>query len=141
MSTKEILHTLLAHAFTVPENSFDKKGLKPVRDWLLGILLFVVLLSVGGVFSAYQFMHYLDTSVEKRNDTQRVQSYNKSAVEEVLRVYGLKKQGFLDLKQSNVQILVPAAVSPVATTTLPVTTSTVGVAPATTTNSTVEIAN
>ncbi len=138
MSTKEIIHTLLAHAFTVPENSLNKRGLDPVRDWLFGILLFILLLSVGGIFSAYQFMQNLDTSVGKQNDTQRIQSYNKSAVEEVLRVYGLKKQEFLDLNQHSIQV---PAVIPLVSTTTSVTPRTVDVAPTTTTNSTVEIAN
>ena len=129
MSTTEIIHNLLSHRHTSFDNSFNKRGLYPVRDWLLGVFVFFSILIAGGVFSVYRFMQYVDISVDTQINDKKVTNYNKTAVDEVLKIYGAKKSEFIAIEQKSqevpvVLVIVPDAATSVATTTFVASTTT-----------------
>ena len=146
MNIKEIIRTLFSHVFSRAEHSSDRRGLNPVRDWLLGIFMFLVLLSIGGLFSAYQFLQYLDVSVGSQNSNQKIQSYNKATVEGVSALYAVKKQEFILLKQNSIKIPAPIIEVPVSTTTpvsipAPIIESNADVSTTTPSNANIQMAN
>jgi hypothetical protein len=70
------------------EGSFDKRSMYPVRDWFIGLSIFLLIVIAGGVQSALVFVEYRNIEVSTSGvDANDGVSYNGSLVHLALEAY------------------------------------------------------
>jgi hypothetical protein len=81
------------------ESAHGKRINYPVRDWLVGLGIFAVIVLLGGVYSAHVFLTYRDVSALQGAETQSPvkTTYNANTVTEALAVYRARKEAFVAL--------------------------------------------
>ncbi len=90
MANKDILNTF-KNALHSKEGSFDKRTMHPVRDWFIGLFIFVSILVLGGIQSALVFVDYRNIEIGAGNaETSDGVSYNGSLVHLALEAYRAK---------------------------------------------------
>jgi hypothetical protein len=103
--------------FTKGGVSYDKKFTDPRRDWFIGLLVFLVIVVAGGVYSAQMFVTYRSLNTDGGDYDDSLVRYNKSLIEEVLAVYEARKESFDTLKEKSTPIVNVPPVVPEPTTT------------------------
>ncbi len=94
MIDKKFIVSLLVKATSGQKKKFVKQTIHPRREWFIGLLLFVVLVAVGGAFSAYNFVRYTALHVTLPGSTPTVEMYKENTVKKALQIYTEKQKTF-----------------------------------------------
>lgn len=101
---------------------YDKRTVHPVRDWLFGLFVFVMCITVGGAGSALAFMKYYHISVVEAEYTEPIVQYNEKLIAKVLELYGERKADFMALQKAPLpEVVVESKATSTATTTVAAT--------------------
>lgn len=65
----------------------DRRIMHPHREWVTGLLLFIVVVITGAIFSAQVYLRYSDVNAFKSVAPTEVITYNEIAVENALQEY------------------------------------------------------
>jgi hypothetical protein len=65
----------------------DRRIMHPHREWVTGLLLFIVVVVAGAVFSAQVYLRYSDVNAFKSVAPAEVITYNEAAVANALQEY------------------------------------------------------
>ena len=98
INKKDILKPFAA--LTVSRVIFDKRLIYPVRDWLLCLFLFCLVVIGGVAQSAYTFVSYRNISVEGGNTEELQSRYNQTQVQKSLAIYRQRSAAFNELQQT-----------------------------------------
>lgn len=82
------------HVFKRGQGIPDKRLLHPKRDWVIGLFLFGIVLTVGSIFSAQLFISNQDITTDAVSSGEQLPVYNQSLIQKVLDVYELKRNNF-----------------------------------------------
>lgn len=93
----------------------ERRLIHPHREWLIGIMLFTVLLIAGCVAVGLLFMHYQNIEQTVTVEEQRVQTYQAGTVADVLSIYAERTEMF-DTMQAQ-STLPPESATSVSTST------------------------
>lgn len=66
---------------------FDKRLTHPVRDWLLGLLLFTFVVAGGVIQSSHMFVSYRNITASNNADEVLKVRYNQKLVQNTLAIY------------------------------------------------------
>ncbi len=80
--------------------SFDKRLIYPVRDWLLGLSFFCMLVLLGVAQSAHTFVTYRNITVEGGSSEEIGTHYNQELVQKTLTAYGERARALEELRDS-----------------------------------------
>ena len=96
-------------------SAFDKRIIHPVREWTVGLILFLLIVIVGGMQSAFLFVAYRNLSTDGGTYEEPVAKYNAILVENMLKNFGEKKAAYEALQETasarNMEIPVASGVS------------------------------
>jgi hypothetical protein len=99
------------------EGSFDKRSMYPVRDWFIGLLIFLLIVIAGGVQSALVFVDYRNIEISASGvDANDGVSYNGSLVHRALEAYRERALSYDLPKESAPVIAEPVAQDPLVAT-------------------------
>ncbi len=94
MIDKKYIVSLLVKVTSGQKKKFVKQTIHPRREWFIGLLLFVVLVALGGAFSAYNFVRYTALHVTLPGSTPTVEMYKENTVKKALQIYTEKQKTF-----------------------------------------------
>lgn len=78
--------------------SFDKRPTHPVREWVTGLLFFVIIVGAGGTYNAIMFVNYRSINTHESTGPESIIRYNKVLVQNVLETYSNRKATFDSLR-------------------------------------------
>ncbi|MFM2381442.1 MAG: hypothetical protein RLZZ76_209 [Candidatus Parcubacteria bacterium] len=94
MIDKKTIISLLSKLTHGQKKVIAKQTIHPRREWFIGLLLFIAITFLGGVFSLYSFTRYSDIHLTLRATEQAVESYKEQTVKKALSMFGEKKKKF-----------------------------------------------
>lgn len=98
MINKQDIQKMIKHVARRSRNLPDRRLLRPHREWVVALSSFVVVLVIGGAFSAERF-HYLKNIDEHVVHTsQSIVQYRQGTMESVLEYYQARQEKFLELR-------------------------------------------
>lgn len=89
--------------------SYDKRFTDPRRDWFIGLLLFIVLVGIGAVWSAQTFVQYRNVDTKGGTSEESLVQYNAKLIQEVVSVYEDRQSTYDALRT----VVVPPVIVPV----------------------------
>ncbi len=94
MISKKDIFGQVSSAFKAKPASFDKRIMHPVREWLFGLTLFLVIVIIGGTQSALMFVMYKNVDTHREANTEPLTRYNGLLVGNVLQEYRERKNAY-----------------------------------------------
>jgi cytoskeletal protein RodZ len=79
------------------KKNFVKQTIRPRREWFIGLVLFVLIVSLGGIFSISNFTRFADIHLTLKAVPQAVESYKENTVKKALEIYRSKEREFTAL--------------------------------------------
>ena len=76
----------------------DKKLIHPRREWLIGLVLFIVVLAGGLTYNSFSYQKALTVGSEESEGTTGVVQYRTGLVEDALTIYRERKLRFEELR-------------------------------------------
>lgn len=110
-NTKDILKSIQR---LLPRRRLDyrRRVMHPVRDWLIGLLLFAIVVIAGGVYCAQTFVTYRNVNTEGGTIDETIIQYNRMMVEQALEAYTARKEAY-----DTAEISAPETTADTSTTT------------------------
>lgn len=106
MITKQDIQKMIKHVARRSRNIPDRRLLRPRREWVIAILGFLVVVSIGGTFSAERF-HYLRNIDEHVEDNSLdVVEYKQGTMKKVIDHYLSRQEKFSQLQSGIAPVLV-----------------------------------
>jgi hypothetical protein len=92
MIGKTDIQKMAKHIFRRSQNISDRHLIHPKREWGIGIVIFIVILSSGAYFSATNFSYYKD--IEKKLPSQELNlvRYQSGTLKIILEKYQLRQE-------------------------------------------------
>jgi hypothetical protein len=122
MITKEHILQYLQKAFKTRRAVYEKRMTHPVRDWLIGLALFLLVVLLGGTQTAIMFVTYRNINTDGGTYEEALPRYNALLVENMLKKYEARKDAYGIHGQTEV-VVTPEAV-PVQSTSTAIATTT-----------------
>ncbi len=97
-------------AFAISRGACEPPLTHPSRDWLIGLCIFSIIMVLGSVHSAREFIAFGDVSVQEGRETHGMPEYHELEVATALRTFGERATLFESLRAN----------APVSTSTAPV---------------------
>jgi len=123
MITKEYILQHLQRAFKTRRAVYEKRMMHPVRDWLIGLTLFLLVVLIGGTQTAFMFVTYRNINTDGGTYEEALPRYNALLVENMLKKYEARKDAY-GIHQETEAAAAPEAVPVEATSTATTTAST-----------------
>lgn len=119
IDSKDILK-MAKHVFKRGQGFYDKRSMHPTREWLIGLIIFTVLIIAGGVQGAYTFLQYQNLNTDSGSFNESIVQFNSALSEKAIVTYSKRKEAFTKL-QGGAPVAKPVeiktATSSAATTT------------------------
>jgi hypothetical protein len=94
--------------------SFDKRMTHPVREWMIGLAFFSIIVAVGATHNALVFVNYRNINTEEGTYGQSVTHYNATLVQKVIGIYRERKTAYDALQTEAASALDEVAELPAA---------------------------
>lgn len=94
MLNKKGILIQVSNMFKAKPASFDKRIMHPVREWLIGLALFLAIVIMGGTQSALMFVMYKNVDTHREANTEPLTRYNGLLVGNVLQEYRERKNAY-----------------------------------------------
>lgn len=91
---KKTLLTRLGGLVSHKEATFDKRMIHPLREWLIGVFFFLVIIIIGGAYSALLFVEYKNIAADENASQDPVVRYNQVLVEHMLTQYQARSEAY-----------------------------------------------
>jgi len=82
----------------------DRRIMHPHREWGSGILVFAVIVIVGGIFTGKVFISYLEVTATPDETGSSIPRYRESSVREAIDLYQKKEEIYTNLTQETLLI-------------------------------------
>jgi len=92
MINKETVNALLSGVFKRKQTAFDKRMTHPLRDWFIGVAVFVLIIASGGAYSALRFVEYRSIATDENVSQDPVVEYNEVLVGNMITQYQTRRQ-------------------------------------------------
>lgn len=80
--------------------SYDKRLIHPVREWLLELAVFSLVIAVGSALSVRDFLRYQNITVEGGVFQGSVVPLNEQQISKALDIYAQKADAYLKLQET-----------------------------------------
>lgn len=80
------------------QGAYGKRGITPVRDWLIGLCIFSVIVIVGSIQSTNTFMQYQRISISEGVYEEKIVEYFKELGDKGLGIYTARQDAFTQLQ-------------------------------------------
>src|SRR6056297_501120 len=97
------IHTLAKKLFHHDQSIKRVKLMHPKRDWLIGVLVGIMIVSVMIAWSAYTYLEKRDAvGLSETNIDIEIPVYRSDTVEDALELFAKRKEAFEQLNQTGV---------------------------------------
>ena len=82
----------------------DRRLMHPQREWLIGLILFVTIVLMGGLFAGDIFITYQNIELSEGDSGQSIPIYRDLSVQNSLDLYQVRKKEYDVLREKNIVI-------------------------------------
>ncbi|MEL6804515.1 MAG: hypothetical protein AAFO91_12135 [Bacteroidota bacterium] len=110
MITKKDILAMVSHISRRSRRVPDRRLIHPMREWVIGLVLFTVVLIGGGYLSASQFSYFSSVDAQLEKSDVAVAAYDATGMEAVLLFFDERTLQFQQIRNGIIPPLAPQPV-------------------------------
>lgn len=106
MIDKKNIIKMADHVFHRSQGYPDRKLMHPEREWMIGLLVFIIISLLGGLVARNLFLTYRNTDVVTEGSVETVPKYKEVITQDALEQYRVRDSEYLRLRNEELPVVV-----------------------------------